>query len=94
MQPKGVFVFEVSPNPEYFAFVTPEEITQDSSFGDIRNKFESKYFTIDNEYKDKGMKILRFKHTTEFLSFDDVLEFWFDQKDKLQKVKWGILDKK
>lgn len=93
-QSKGVFVFEAPGEANDLSFVTPEGITQESSFGDIRNRFETPYFTLDKEYKDKGMRVLRFKHTTGFLSFADVLEFRFTSHDQLQEVKWGILDKK
>jgi len=94
LQSRGVFVFEISHGPNDFGFTTPEGINQDSSFGEVRNRLESKYFTLDREYKEKDMTVLRFKHSAGYLSFDDILEFRFDKEDKLQKIMWGLLDKK
>lgn len=93
-QARGVFAFEIPSKVEDFKFVTPEGVQNDSPFGDFRNHFETDYFTFDNERKDKGLRILRFKHKAGFLGFDDVLEFWFDKDDHFQKLKWGMLDKK
>ncbi len=94
MQSRGVFVFEVPANADDFKFITPEGVQNDSPFGDFRNHFETDYFTFDNERKDKGFRVLLFKHKAGFLGFDDVLEFWFDKSDYFQKLKWGMLDAK
>jgi hypothetical protein len=93
-QDKGVFVYEAPQKAGDFSFGTPEGVNQDSSVGEIRNRFETDYFTFEKERNDKDMRILRFKHKVGWLAFDEVLEFWFDQKGRLQKVKWGMLDKK
>ena len=89
----GVFVYQASDKPGSFSFVTPEGVTQDSGSGVIRNRFETAFFTFDNKHMEKDLKVLRFKHVHDMLSFDDVLEFWFDKNDKLVEVKWGLLDK-
>jgi hypothetical protein len=94
MQSRGVFVFEIPASSDDFKFVTPEGVQADSSFGDFRNNFQTQYFNFDKEDKQNNFRILRFKHSPDFLTFDDVLEFWFDKEDHLQKVKWGMLDKK
>jgi len=94
MQPSGVFVFEAPVSTDDFRFVSPEGVQLESSFSDIRNRFESPYFKFANEDKDKDMKILRFKHGGDLLGFADVVEFWFDSSDHFVKLKWGLLDKK
>ncbi len=94
MQSRGVFNLEAPKKDGDFAFVTPESPGTGSSFGDFRNHFETAYFTFDKEDRQKGFRILRFKHTAGFLGFDDVLEFWFDKKDDFVSLKWGMLDKK
>lgn len=93
-QSRGVFVFEAPSKDDDFKFITPEGVQNDSLFGEFRNRFETDYLTFDSEKKDKGFRILRFKHKAGFLGFDDVLEFWFDKDDHFQKLKWGMLDKK
>ncbi|HJT23185.1 MAG TPA: hypothetical protein VJ873_01315 [bacterium] len=94
MQSRGVFGFEAPEKDGDFTFLTPEMVTDKSGYGDIRNHFETAYFTFDKEDKDKGFKILRFKHTADFLGFDDVILVWFDKKGNFVKLRWGMLDKK
>lgn len=94
MQTRGVFVMEAPKNDGDFSFITPETITEKSGFWDFRKLFETAYFIYDKEDKQKGCRVIRFKHPAGFLGFDDVLEFWFDNKDNFVKLRWGLLDKK
>jgi len=93
-QTRGVLVFEAPKNANDFIFVTPETANSASSFVDYRNLFETAYYTFDKERKEDGYRVLRFHHPEGFLGFDDVLEFWFDNKDNFVRLKWGMLDKK
>ena len=94
MQSRGVFVYKPPAQDGDFLFATPEGVQNDSAFGDFRNQFETKYFKFDKEDNKDGFRILRFKHSPDFLAFDDVLEVWFDKNDHFYQLKWGMLDKK
>lgn len=94
MDRRGVFNFEAPKGDDGFIFTTPEGVTNFSRFGAFKNRFETAYFTFDREDKKDGFRILRFKHSEGFLGFDDVLEFWFDNKDNFALLKWGMLDRK
>lgn len=94
MQSTGVFVIEKPASGENFSFITPESLTETSAFGDFRNGVGAPYFIFDREEKDKGTRMLRFKHGAGFLGYDDVLEVYFDTEDHFTKFRWGLLDKK
>lgn len=93
-QKNGVFFFESPVRESDFTFVTPEGLTDASSFVDFRNKFETSYYRFDHEEKQGDIRLLQFKHGADFLGFDDVLEIYFDKNDRFLKIRSGILDKK
>ncbi len=91
-QEKGVFVW-TTPGPEGgYSFVTPEGYSSESPYGEIRNRAENDYFTYDKQKKKGKFRILRFKNKGGFFKFPEKLNFWVDEKDRLAKIEWGILD--
>ena len=94
MQTKGDFALEAPKGGEDFSFITPEMVGNTSGFVDFRNEFASVYFVSLKERNENNFRVLPFKHGAAFLGYDDLLEFWFDNKDNFAKLRWGILDKK
>lgn len=93
-QSKGVFVLEAPQSSDDFTFITPETVSNTSSFSDFRKLFETAYYNFGDERREGKFRVLRFRHGADFLGWDDVLEFWFDKNDNFAKLKWGMLDKK
>lgn len=88
----GVFVWETPGMAGGFQFDAPEGFSSESPYSEIRNKVENEYFTYVKQSKKGKFRILRYKHKTAKLEWDDKLNFWFDKDDKLVKVEWGVLD--
>ena len=72
--------------------MTPEGITFDSSVGDVRNAFQNAYFSYEGEDHENKLKILKYVHSQDVLTFSDRLEFAFDKEGKLVNIRYGVLD--
>lgn len=89
---RGVFVWEAPDEKGGFQFVVPEGFASEAPYSEVRNLFESGYFTYDKQKKKDDLRILRFKHKAGRFKWADKLNFWFDKDDRLVKVEWGVLD--
>ena len=73
--------------------LTPEGVSFDSGVGDVRNAFQSIYFTYDSQDDRNGLKVLRYGHGRG-LSFSDQLEVLMDKEGKIKAFRYGVLDEK
>jgi hypothetical protein len=74
-----------------FNILTPEGISLASSIGDIRNAYQSLYFSLDSQYERDKLRVLKYKHS-QGLNFGDFLEVFFDHDGKLVRIRYGVLD--
>jgi len=90
---RGIFEWVPPKLGNDYEFRTPEGITQGSTVGEIRNSYQSNYFSFEWQ-REEGDKIrLRYKHSMD-LAFDDKLEFLVSREGKILKVRYGVLDEK
>jgi hypothetical protein len=91
MKNRGIMGFAVPVKDDDFQFLTPEGITFSSGIGDVRNVYQSLYYTFDGESHEKKLRVLKYIHNVAW-DFADRLQFYFDKDDKLVKVRFGVLD--
>jgi hypothetical protein len=58
----------------------------------VRNACQSVFFKYVGEGHRGKLKILKYNHPEDFLSFSDKLEFAFDKEGKLTEIRYGVLD--
>jgi hypothetical protein len=89
----GIFKVTAPSGTDDFDFLTPDGISFSSSTGDVRNAFQSMYFTYDREEHQGRFNVLRYNHSRG-LAFSDKLEVGFDRDGKMAELRYGVLDEK
>lgn len=90
---RGIVEFDPPQKEGDLKILTPEGITFDSSVGDVRNAFQSIYFTYDGQENRDGLKVIRYVHGRG-LSFSDKMEVLIDKDGKIKALRYGVLDEK
>ena len=90
---RGIFTITEPKDEGDFDFLTTEGISSASSSGDVRNNFQSLYFTYDREDRRGPFSILKYNHGRG-MAFADKLEVFFDREGKMAKLRYGVLDEK
>ena len=88
---RGIVTLLAPTGPGDFSFAMPEGLSLDSAVGDVRNSYPDAYFAIDGEKKEGTVRVLKFIHRVDF-DFSDRLEFGFDKRGKMVKIRYGVLD--
>lgn len=90
---RGIFTIMAPRNEGDFDFLTSNGISFASSTGDVRNTFQSIYFTYDREDHQDSYDVLRYNHSRG-LAFADKFEVFFDRGGKIAQLKYGVLDER
>ena len=88
---RGIVIFLAPKSVDDFSLMTPDGLSFGSDVGDVRNAYPNPYFALDGERKEGALRILQFVHRVSW-DFSDRLEFGFDKKGKMVKIRYGVLD--
>jgi len=90
---RGILEFYPPKKEEDLKILTTDGVTFDSSVGDVRNAFQSIYFTYDGQEDRDGDKVLRYVHGRG-LSFSDRMEIIVNKEGKIKVIRYGVLDER
>jgi hypothetical protein len=87
---RGILVLKAPEKPGDFQFLTPESISFVSISGDVRTATDNDYYKYEGQDQKDNKKFIKYGHDGG-IGFNDEIEFYFDQQDKLNMIRYGIL---
>lgn len=89
---RGILTVKAPALDEDFRVLTLDNISFDSTIGEVRDAYHNEYFVYDGEGHADKLKWLRYTYSRGLLDFSDKLEFGFDKDGKFLEIRYGVLD--